>query len=235
LVDHILNLLDQASVLRPGHINNQIVVASKSILRIHKETGSSNGNPHVRNSSERVRVVDEFVSSEREYVQDLEVLYSLKEIAEKRDIILNDDARGILCKLRSTLEFQHRLLLRIEQMYALPEHRRNWTQVFYFQGQASGGALLPLPFLHDSKGNVGVVAQNLDKYFTRAGTPVELFESITGHSHVISSLLRPVQRLVRYRSFLMVQNSLIGCFILMLTVYSNFAALWSLAQMRTTK
>lgn len=230
LVDHILNLLDQASVLRPEHVN---VIASKSILRIHKETGSSNGNPHVRNSSERVRIVDEFVSSEREYVQDLEVLYSFKEIAKKRDIILNDDARGILFGLRSTLEFQYRLLLRIEQMYALPEHRRNWTQIFYFQGQAFGGALLP--FLHDSKGNVGVATRNLDKYFTTAGAPVKLFESITEHSHVISSLLRPVQRLVRYRSFLMVQNSLISYFILVLTVYSNFAALWSLAQMRTTK
>jgi len=229
LVDHILNLLDQASVLRPEHVNNQIVVASKSILRIHKETGPSNGNPHVRNSSERVRIVDEFVSSEREYVQDLEVLYLFKEIAEKRDIILNDDACRILFGLRSTLEFQYRLLLRIEQMYALPEHRRNWTQIFYFQGQAFGGALLP--FLHDSKGNVGVATRNLDKYFTT----LVLFESITEHSHVISSLLRPVQRLVRYRSFLMVHNSLISYLILMLTVYSNFAALWSLAQMRMTK
>ena len=223
MVDHILNLLDQASVLRPEHANNQIIVASKSILRIHKETDSSNGNPHVRNSLERMRVVDEFVSSEREYVQDLEVLYSLKEIAKEGDIIPNDDA----------LEFQYRLLLRIEQMYALPEHRRNWTQVFYFQDQAFGGALLP--FLHDSKVNVGVVARSLDRYFTRAGAPAELFELITELSHVISSLLRPVQRLVRYRSFLMVQNSLISHFILMLTVYSNFAALWSLAQMRTTK
>ena len=184
MVDHILNLLDQASVLRPEHVSNQIVVASKSILRIHKETGSRNGNPHVRNSSERVRVVDEFVSSEREYVQDLEDLYSLGEIAKEEGMLPNDDA----------LEFQYRLLLRIEQMYALPEHRRNWAQVFYFQGQAFGGALLPFP--HDSKGNVGVVARNLDRYFTRAGAL----------SRVISSLLRPVQRLVRYRTFLMVQT-----------------------------
>ena len=216
MVDHILNLLDQASVLRPEHVNNQIVVASKSILRIHKETGSSNGNPHVRNSSERVRVVDEFVSSEREYVQYLEDLYSLKEIAKGEGILPNDD----------TLEFQYRLLLQIEQMYALPEHRQNWTQVFYFQGQAFGGTLLP--FLHNSKGNVGVVTRNLEKYFTRAGALVELFEFITELSPVMSPLLRPVQRLARYRSFLMVQNSLISYFILMLTVYSNFATLWSL-------
>lgn len=180
-----------------------------------------------------MRVVDEFVSSERVYVQDLEVLYSLKEIAEKRDIIPDDDARGILVKLRSTLDFQYRLLLRIEQVYALPEHRRNWTQVFYFEGQAFGGASLPC--LNDSKGNVEVTVRNLDEYFTRAGALVELLKSITEHSHVISSLLQPAQHLVRYRSFLMVQNSLISYFILMLTVYSNFAALWNLAQMRTTK
>ena len=223
MVDHILNLLDQASVLRPEHVNNQIVVASKSILRIHKETDSSNGNPHVRNSSERVRVVDEFVSSERECVQDLEDLYSLKEIAKEGGILPNDDA----------LEFQYRLLLRIEQMYALPEHRQNWTQVFYFQGQAFGGVLLP--FLHDSKGYVRVVTQNLEEYFTRAGAPVKLLEFITELRPVISPLLRPAQRLVRYRSFLMVQNSLISYFILMLTVYSNSAALWNLAQTRTTK
>lgn len=201
LVDHILDLLDQAGVLRPEHVNSQIVVASKPIPQIHKETGFSNGNPHLRNGSERARVVDEFVSSEREYVQDLEVLYSLNEIAEKRDIIPNDDARGILTKLHSTLEFQCRLLLRIEQVYALPEHRRNWTQVFYFEGQALGGTLLRC--LNDSKGNVEVAVQNLDEYFTRAGAPVELLKSITEHSHVISSLLRPAQRLVRYRSFLM--------------------------------
>lgn len=201
LVDHILNLLDQASVLRPEQVNSKIVVASKSIPQIRKETSSSSGNPHVRNSSKRVRVVDEFVSSEREYVQDLEVLYSLKEIAEKRDIIPNNNAHGILANLRSTLEFQYRLLLRIEQVYALPEYRRNWTQVFYFQGQAFGGALPPC--LNDSKGNVEVAVRNLDEYFTRAGAPVELLRSITEHSHVISSLLRPAQRLVRYRSFLM--------------------------------
>ena len=180
-----------------------------------------------------MRIVDEFVNSEREYVQELEVLYSLKEISEKRGIIPNDDARGILVKLRSTLEFQCRLLFRIDQAYALPEHRRNWTQVFYFEGQAFGGALLPC--LNDPKGNVEVAVRNLDEYFTRAGAPVELLKSITGHSPVIPSLLRPAQRLVRYRSFLMVQNSLISYFILMLTVYSNFATLWSLAQMRTTK
>jgi hypothetical protein len=164
-----------------------------------------------------------FARSERKYVQDLEVLYSFKEIAKQRGIILNDDACGILVKLHSTLEFQYRLLLRIEQVYALPEHRRNWTQVFYFEGQAFGGALLPC--LNHSKGNVEVAARNLDEYFTRTGAPVELLKSITEHSHAISSLLRPTQHLVRYRSFLMVQISLISYFILMLTVYSNFAAL----------
>ena len=180
-----------------------------------------------------MRVVDEFVSSEREYVQDLEVLYSLKEIVEERDTITNYYAHRILVtfrltpellvNLRSTLEFQYRLLLRIEQEYALPEHRRNWTQVFYFEGQAFGGASLPR--LSDSKGNVEVAVRSLDEYFTRAGVPVEPLKSIIEHSHVISCLLRPAQRLVRYRSFLMVQNSFISYFILMLTVYSNFAAL----------
>jgi hypothetical protein len=232
LVDHILNLLDQASVLRPEYVNNQIAVASKSIPQIHNETGSSSGNPHLRSSSERVRVFDEFVSGEREYVQDLEALYLLKEIAKKRDITPNDDAHVILVKLRSTLEFQYRLLLRIEEVYALPEHRRNWAQVFYFHGQAFGGALLPCR--NNSKRNVQVAIRSFDEYFTRAGAPVGLI-SITEHGYAISSLLRPAQHLVRYRSFLMVQNSLISYFILMLTVYSNFAALWNLVQMKTTK
>ncbi|KAL8968660.1 MAG: hypothetical protein Q9197_004761 [Variospora fuerteventurae] len=75
-------------------------------------------------------VVREIVTSERTYVQHLEVLLQAKNEIEAAGNVPGDAIHDIFLNLNTLLDFQRRFLIRIEQQNSLPESQQNWGQLF---------------------------------------------------------------------------------------------------------
>ncbi|KAI4185733.1 MAG: hypothetical protein LQ348_004322 [Seirophora lacunosa] len=75
-------------------------------------------------------VVREIVTSERTYVQHLEVLQQAKNEIEAAGNVPGDSIHDIFLNLNTLLDFQRRILIRIEQQNSLPESQQNWGQLF---------------------------------------------------------------------------------------------------------
>ncbi|KAL8921524.1 MAG: hypothetical protein Q9208_005678 [Pyrenodesmia sp. 3 TL-2023] len=75
-------------------------------------------------------VVREIVTSERTYVQHLEVLQQAKNQIEAGGNVPGDSIHDIFLNLNALLDFQRRFLIRIEQQNSLPESQQNWGQLF---------------------------------------------------------------------------------------------------------
>jgi cell division control protein 24 len=82
-------------------------------------------------------VIQELVSSERDYVQHLETLQQFKNQLEQSGAIPGDVVHDIFTNLNALLDFQRRFLIRIEQQNSLSPSLQNWGQLFV-QYQESG-------------------------------------------------------------------------------------------------
>ena len=94
---------------------------------------------HAVKKSQRQHIISELVTTERTYVQHLELLQKFKHLVEEKGIIPGDSIHDIFLNLNSLLDFQRRFLIRVEQTNALPEDEQNWGKLFVLYSEAFKG------------------------------------------------------------------------------------------------
>lgn len=137
----------------------------------------------------------ELVTTERTYVQHLDVLTEFKRFLEKRQIIPGDALHAIFFNLAALFDQQQRFLVRVEQMNARPEEEQDWGDLFINFGD-------PCIELYKkyiaNQTNASNTAERLFPKLQQAGassTSHDLVESVT---HFTAFLLKPFQRLSKY-------------------------------------
>lgn len=139
--------------------------------------------------SYRDYIVRELVDTERKYVQDLENLHDLKSTLETRGIITGDTVHQIFLNINAILDFQRRLLIRVETTNSMPKSQQKWGAPFVHYEDAFD---IYRPFIANQRKAAQVANQVFDKIKT-AGHPVAVdFNTLDGF------LLKPMQRLVKY-------------------------------------
>ncbi|KAL9009878.1 MAG: hypothetical protein Q9173_005134 [Seirophora scorigena] len=115
VVNRVLDKLDERGLLLPSDPRYPDLVEGP---------GSGGKITHIQH------VVREIVTSERTYVQHLEVLQQAKNEIEAAGNVPGDSIHDIFLNLNTLLDFQRRFLIRIEQQNSLPESQQNWGQLF---------------------------------------------------------------------------------------------------------
>ncbi|KIW02425.1 uncharacterized protein PV09_06241 [Verruconis gallopava] len=142
----------------------------------------------------RQHIVDELVSTERTYVQHLEMLQAFKELVETRQIVSGDTIHDIFLNLNALLDFQRRFLIRVEQTYALPEEQQNWGALFTLYRDAF---TVYEPYIANTRKCEQVALREFDK-LKETGGPPELRSMVESPTVFSAFLLKPFQRLSKY-------------------------------------
>lgn len=146
----------------------------------------------------RQHIVEEIVSTERTYVQQLELLQAFKLQCEKTGVIPGDVIHQIFLNLNALLDFQRRFLIRVEQINASPEEEQNWGRLFFLYSDAFN---IYEPYITNQKLCEETVTREFDK-LKAAGGSAELQGIVANASTLYSFLMKPFQRLSKYPLFL---------------------------------
>lgn len=156
--------------------------------------------------TQRQHIIDELVSTERTYVQHLEVLQAFKKLVEQRGFIPGDAIHDIFLNLNNLLDFQRRFLIRVEQTNALPEEEQNWGKLFCSFAQ---GFDVYETYIANQKKCEETAMREFDK-LKETGGPAELRQIVESPTHLTAFLLKPFQRLSKYPLLLRVRPTLGG-------------------------
>jgi cell division control protein 24 len=178
IVNRVLDLLVQQ-----GRIDDTTEVAN-----VETPTGI------VAKKTRRQHIVDELVTTERTYVQHLEMLQAFKELVETRQTVSGDTIHDIFLNLNALLDFQRRFLIRVEQTYAQPEEAQNWGALFTLYREAF---TVYEPYIANTKKCEQVALREFDK-LRETGGPQELRSMVESSTVLSSFLLKPFQRLAKY-------------------------------------
>ena len=150
----------------------------------------------------RQNVVKEIVTSERDYVQFLELLQSFKKELEERGSVAGDALHDIFMNLNALLDFQRRFLIRIEQQNSLPESQQNWGQLFI---QYKDSFRVYEPFIANQVRCQSTVNKEWER-IKAAPISEDLRGMIEGPNILLGFLLKPFQRLSKYPMLLDVRS-----------------------------
>jgi cell division control protein 24 len=143
----------------------------------------------------RYYIVEELVSTERKYVQDLENLHELKKAIEAKGVVTGDIVHAIFLNLNAILDFQRRFLIKIETTNSQTEANQRWGLPFVNYEEAFH---IYQPFIANQGKAAALALQEFDK-IRLADHPVALeSQSLNGF------LLKPMQRLGKYPMLLRV-------------------------------
>lgn len=142
----------------------------------------------------RERVIDEIVSTERDYVQHLENLQQFKNEVEASGAIPGDAVHDIFLNLNALLDFQRRFLIRVEQQNSLPEASQNWGKLFFFYQEQFR---VYEPFIANQTKCQNVLETQWDK-LRLAPVTSNLQDLLETPSTLLGFLLKPFQRLTKY-------------------------------------
>jgi cell division control protein 24 len=142
------------------------------------------------------RIIHELVDTEQKYALDLENLLDLKKALEESGVVTGDVLNAILPNMRLILEFQSRFLVRMEEMYSMPQEKQRWGSLFVGHKDAFVAAYQPF----------------FAKQRERGRLALELFGKIHSVQHPVAHdyntldgfLIKPMQRLSKYPMFLRV-------------------------------
>lgn len=124
-------------------------IESKGLLmRRSTPVGGENGSQEKGPMSNRQRCVHELVETERKYVQDLENLQDYMNALQAAEVVSQDIIHEMFLNLNALIDFQRRLLIRLETNYHLPPEKQRWGKVF------KAHVRFPPPFLLFSPFNV---------------------------------------------------------------------------------
>jgi cell division control protein 24 len=180
VVNRVLDLL-----IQQGCIDDTTEVAAQDVTAAG---GVKKGK------TRRQFIVDELVTTERTYVQHLEMLQAFKELVETRQVVSGDTIHDIFLNLNALLDFQRRFLIRVEQTYALPEELQNWGALFTLYKEAF---TVYEPYIANTKKCEQIALREFDK-LKETGGPPELRSMVENPTVLSSFLLKPFQRLSKY-------------------------------------
>ncbi|KAF2704439.1 hypothetical protein K504DRAFT_449452 [Pleomassaria siparia CBS 279.74] len=144
--------------------------------------------------TQREHIINELVTTERTYVQHLELLQSFKKLVEEKGIITGDIVHDIFLNLNALLDFQRRFLIRVEQTNVQPATEQNWGNLFVLYKDAFK---VYEPYIANQKKCEELVMQNFDKLKESGGT-AEMQQMVESAPLLSSFLLKPFQRLTKY-------------------------------------
>lgn len=144
--------------------------------------------------TQRQHIVAELVTTERTYVQHLELLQSFKHLVEEKGIIPGDAIHDIFLNLNSLLDFQRRFLIRVEQTNAMPEDEQNWGKLFLLYSEAFK---VYEPYIANQRKCERTVVAEFSK-LKDAGGSVEMRQMVESSTSLYGFLMKPFQRLSKY-------------------------------------
>lgn len=144
--------------------------------------------------TQREHIINELVTTERTYVQHLELLQSFKKLVEEKGVITGDIVHDIFLNLNALLDFQRRFLIRVEQTNVQPATEQNWGNLFVLYQDAFK---VYEPYIANQKKCEELVTQNFDKLRESGGT-AEMQQMVESAPLLSSFLLKPFQRLTKY-------------------------------------
>lgn len=151
--------------------------------------------------TQRQHIISELVTTERTYVQHLELLQSFKHLVEEKGVIPGDAIHDIFLNLNSLLDFQRRFLIRVEQTNALTEEEQNWGKLFVLYREAFQ---VYEPYIaNQRKCEKTVVAefaklQILQNAAQVGGISSDMRQMVESSNTLYSFLMKPFQRLSKY-------------------------------------
>jgi cell division control protein 24 len=151
--------------------------------------------------TKRQFIINELVTTERTYVQHLELLHAFKKLIEERGVISGDAVHDIFFNLNGLLDFQRRFLIRVEQTNILPEDEQNWGSLFVLYKDAF--KVYEQYIANQNKCEKAAVRE-FDK-LKDIGGPPELRQFTTDPTVLSAFLLKPFQRLAKYPLLLKVR------------------------------
>jgi len=144
--------------------------------------------------TQRQHIISELVTTERTYVQHLELLQAFKHLVEEKGVIPGDAVHDIFLNLNSLLDFQRRFLIRVEQTNALPETEQNWGKLFVLYCEAFK---VYEPYIANQRKCEKTVVAEFAK-LREAGGSVEMRQMVESPTSLYGFLMKPFQRLSKY-------------------------------------
>lgn len=146
--------------------------------------------------TQRQHIISELVTTERTYVQHLELLQSFKHLVEEKGAVLGDAVHDIFLNLNSLLDFQRRFLIRVEQTNHLLEEEQNWGKLFVLYCEAFK---VYEPYIaNQRKCEKTVVAQFEKLAQTASSASIEMKQMVESPTNLYGFLMKPFQRLSKY-------------------------------------
>ncbi|KAG9528719.1 hypothetical protein KCU67_g1567, partial [Aureobasidium melanogenum] len=149
---------------------------------------------HSGKRSQRQHIVEELVTTERTYVQHLELLQAFKQLCESKGVVSGDVSHQIFHNLDALLNFQRRFLIKVEQTNAIPEDEQNWGKIFV---QANEGFMVYEPYIANQKLCEEVVMKEFVK-LKEAGGTIDMRQLVESPPTLYGFLMKPFQRLSKY-------------------------------------
>ncbi len=144
--------------------------------------------------SHQQSLIEELVTSERDYVQHLETLQQFKNQVEQAGLIPGDVVHDIFMNLNALLDFQRRFLIRIEQQNSLDPALQNWGLLFV---QYQEGFSVYDPFIANQYRCNEIVSREWEKIKMTPLTPA--YQGMVETQSVLGGfLMKPFQRLTKY-------------------------------------
>ena len=151
---------------------------------------------HAVKKSQRQHIIAELVTTERTYVQHLELLQKFKHLVEEKGIIPGDSIHDIFLNLNSLLDFQRRFLIRVEQTNALPEEKQNWGELFVLYADAFK---VYEPYIANQSKCERTVTMNFPAVAAGIlGASDQIRQMCESPTTLLGFLLKPFQRLSKY-------------------------------------
>ncbi|KAK0310352.1 Guanine nucleotide exchange factor for Cdc42p [Friedmanniomyces endolithicus] len=144
--------------------------------------------------SQRQHIVHELVSTERTYVQHLELLQAFKHLVEEKGVIPGDAVHDIFLNLNALLDFQRRFLIRVEQTNAQSEEEQNWGKLFILYCEAFK---VYEPYIANQRKCEKTVVAEYAK-LKDAGGNLEMRQIVESPTSLYGFLMKPFQRLSKY-------------------------------------
>jgi cell division control protein 24 len=157
------------------------------------EAAAGAGDP-TRKRTRREHIINELVSSERTYVQHLEMLQMFKRLVEEKGSVTGDAIHDIFLNLNALLDFQRRFLIRVEQTNAQPPNEQNWGNLFVLYKDAFK---VYEPYVANQKRSEQVAVRDFEKLVETGGSG-EMQQMVQTKATLPSFLIKPFQRLTKY-------------------------------------
>ena len=151
-------------------------------------------------TSIKAKIIEELLSTERDYIQHLEILQEFKR--NVTGAIAGDAIHDIFLNLNQLLDFQRRFLVRIEQHNRISESEQNWGKLFSYYRESFR---VYEPFIANQNRCNETVLKVWPK-LKKADLSHEVNGILDTPSVLLSFLIKPFQRLSKYPLILAVRS-----------------------------